>query len=795
MKLASATFLVLLSPALLAASADPLPVGAGLRARFDEKGVWRLEGEKGVFLVRCGLRVWSKARFVHQSAARAVDEPADGPTGRTFHGILRVGKRLIRYWQTATPTPKGLLIQYAVHGPDLLDDEEIAAGFDLPLDTFRNASCTVGAADPVILPAAKAPSPRLIEQAAGRLAVRRNGLTLALQRRPSGRIIVQDGREWQDPYFHVLLYAGPAVGDPPGVRSIAFHLQIGEPPAGPILAAVAPGKGMVPCHATHETEVHFWAPCENPFRGDVAVTAAVTAPSGQPFETRGFYTRDFAQSVERGVESLRPDGHGRWRLRITPREPGVHRYVVKVTTPAGEAAAKPISFQATPSPAPGFLLPPSKQSRYLETADGRPVFLIGHNYCWPAAKAPVGATEAALARMARSGINATRLWLCSWGLGIEGTRPDQYRLGGAWRLDRILEAARKHGVYVQLCLDNFTDLSAQAKAATHPYLARNGGPCRKPEEFFTSPRAKAQYQRRLSYLAARYAPLASVLAWELCSEVDYAMPDRRDPALLAWTRDAVAHLKRRDPYRHPVTLSLGVGSHWRELWEIDGLHLAQAHAYLHRPAQARSRAELDGAALLVRETDRLASSGKPMLIAEFGFLGTSDLNPLNDADKTGIHLHNALWASAMAGCAGTAMHWWWDSYLARRDLYYHYAAIARFFRGEALPDADWRPFRDKGDGPIRVLGLRGRTGALVWIQHRDNRWHRRLVESGKPTPLPSAVIDLAGFAPGRYRIEWWDTYAGQPITHRLQPTADGKLPLRVPRGHPDVACKVRRIAQ
>ena len=54
-------------------------------------------------------------------------------------------------------------------------------------------------------------------------------------------------------------------------------------------------------------------------------------------------------------------------------------------------------------------------------------------------------------------------------------------------------------------------------------------------------------------------------------------------------------------------------------------------------------------------------------------------------------------------------------------------------------------------------------------------------------------MDLPRLADGQYRVEWWDTYAGQPITHALVRTREGILSLRVPPGQPDIACKVRRV--
>lgn len=792
--LRACALLLLLCPFVVrAAPADPVPVGAGLRARFDEKGVWRLESDRGVYMVRCGLRLWTRTGFVHQSSARAVEDPADGPSGRTFHGVLRVRGQIIDYWQTATATPTGLLVQYAVRAPDLPEDAELAAGFDLPVATFREATCTPADGDAVVLPAAKAEKPRLTEGETSGVTLRRNGLVLSIGRRPTGKIIVQDGRAWQDPYFQVLLYAAHGAGDPTGVRSIAFHLNVGSKPTAPVLAAVVPGKGHLPCRGIHEADVHFWAPCENPFRDDVRVSADVVTPAGRRYQVRGFYGWDFTRKLEDEAERLEPVGHGCWRLRIAPTEPGTYRYTIRVANAAGQAVAEPVSFAAFSSAAKPFLHPPSKQARYLETTKQRPVFLIGHNYCWPTTKAPTRELDEAVDRMAASGMNATRLWLCSWGIGIEGDRPDDYRLPDAWRLDRLLSEARERGLYVQLCLDNFSDLTASEHAARNPYLARNGGPCRTADDFFRSRRARAQYRRRLDYLIARYAPFASLLTWELCNEMDYATTDRRDPGLLDWARDGTAYIRKHDPYGHPVTTSLGIGSRWPELWESDGLDIVQPHTYIHRPVYVRDRTELDAAELVLDRVDRHAAFGKPVLVAEFGFLGTRDFNPLNEADKTGVHLHNGIWAAALGGAAGSVLSWWWDSYLPSKDLCYHYAALARFFRGQALPGADWKPVRDKG-GAIRVVGLRGPSAALLWVQHRDNTWYRRVVEQRQATPLPRTTLDLGGLAVGRYRIEWWDTYAGQPITHTVAAAQDGTLALRVPPGHPDLACKIRRLS-
>jgi len=790
--------LVALAPPLRGAATLPLVLDASHRAQFDERGVWHLERDGGILLSQCSLRLWAQGGYQTQSNARLASPPAEGPAGRSFHGLLRAGQRQVEYWQSVTPIPNGVLVNYAIAAPDLADAEEVAACFDLPLATFAGASCTVGAGSPVALPAEKAAQPRLIEQDSTAFSVQRNGLTVSCLRRPAGKIIVQDARHWGNPWFEVQFYARRAVGDPPGWRSLSFVLSFGKPPEGPVVAAVVPGSQHVACGQFHEAELLLWAPYENPFDpAQVAVSAEVQAPSGPEPKAAalhaGFYTRDYVRTQEQGAERLRPVGLGRWRVRITPTEPGAHTCVLRVAAGGRTAASKPFTFAATPGDGQRFLFAPKANGRYLERAPGEPVFLIGHNWCWPPATEGTYASDAALARMVAAGLNATRFWLCTWGVHVEGDRPDDYRLDDAWRLDRILQTARERGVYVQLCLDNFRDLGSGDGAARNPYLARNGGPCQAPAQFFTHPRAIEQYQRRLRYLAARYAPFTSLLAWELFSEITSATDTPHDPAVLAWVRASAAQVKTLDPYSHPVTISLGLRATWDDLWRLPEIDLVQAHTYIPRPVgQARAEA-LDAAALVLAQRDALEPFGKPTLITEFGFLGTRDFNPLNEADKTGVHLHAALWASALGGCAGTAMHWWWESYLADRDLYYHYTALANFLRGVELPAAHWSPVRSNGDSPLLVVGSRSEDAGLLWIRRRENTWYRRAVEGRDPVAIGRAAVELAGMSDGRYRVEWWDTYNGEPLGHAVAATDRGTLTLRPPERLPEVACKVRRL--
>jgi len=781
-----AAILPTLSSLLLAAPADPLPLGKSLAARFDEKGSLRIETPDGRTVASAALRFWLEGRYHTQAEARPAEPPADTPRGRAFHAVLRHGSTHIHFWQLATPSAEGLILRFAI-ASGLAPSDEVAFGLELPVGTFQGATCSLPPDHTLTLPAAPPADPRLVEQDNTAITISRDSLALTLQRQRPGKIIVQDARKWHNPRYETLLYANPGVGDPPGWRSLAILITPRKTLSGPVIAAAVATANSVPRYGILETEVILWAPHANPFCPDqVRLRAEVTTPSGRAFDAEGFLSRDYRITPDK--PNPLPVGLPRWLVRIAPTEVGKHSYTLELAAAGKTTRHGPLAFSATPSRLSGFVAAPKPKGSYL-VLDRKPFIPIGHNYCWPQPTATLDQIALKLRRMASARLNATRLWLCSWGLAIEGNSPDNYRLDAAWKLDRLLQAAAEAGIRVQLCLDNLTDLTAPEKIPLNPYFAYRGGPCREPADFFTSPQARAQHQRRLRYLVSRYAPYRSLLAWELFNEIAYAVPAAERPAALAWIKETAAWLRKRDPYRHPVTVGVGLGTDWTAPWELPEIAIAQPHVYIHRPLDQREE-ERDGARLIAITLDKLRTLAKPILIAETGYLGTADFNPLNEADPTGVQLHNAIWSSLMAGGAGAAMAWWWDAYITRRDLRYHYTALANFLRHGPLPRDDWEPVRSDRRAAIRVLGLKGPDAAILWVQRPENNWYRRVVQARPPVPTERTAIELEGLRDGTYRVEWWDTYGGQPLTETRIRSRGGRATLLIPPGHPDLACKI-----
>lgn len=91
---------------------------------------------------------------------------------------------------------------------------------------------------------------------------------------------------------------------------------------------------------------------------------------------------------------------------------------------------------------------------------------------------------------------------------------------------------------------------------------------------------------------------------------------------------------------------------------------------------------------------------------------------------------------------------------------------------------------------LRVLALGNAHSALVWMQNKDHTWWN--VARGEVTPVQAAEIALAGFGPGTYHVEQWDTATGKVVKRETLASRDGRVMLATPDGlASDVAYKVR----
>ena len=462
----------------------------------------------------------------------------------------------------------------------------------------------------------------------------------------------------------------------------------------------------------------------NPYDPDqIALDAVVTAPDGSRAIVPLFWYAGFSRALKtddagKPVEVVTPDAAtpGEWRLRWTPRVAGRHTLDVRLTrgNQTTNVASLAIDAGAKAADAHGFVAVDPASKRYFKTDDGRPLPLFGLNADWPSKRGTYDYDDW-LPAMGHSGLNATRIWMGNAGFHCELYADERlhYSQPTLWQLDTVLDEAAKNGVDVMLCLDFHGEFQTEKDSwghsgwwSTHAYQLKNGGPCYKPNDFFTNADAAALYRKRLRYLVARYSANTNLLAWEFFNEVDNiygdAKADRqtvRDknrlypPDVVAWHGAMSQYLHSIDPYAHAETTSFGSAGLQPAMWQLPGLDFACWHWYTNWGGPYKGVTQMTAGV----GKDLIGTFDKPVLITEFGTDGYG-WAPDNDAGRRGFR--QALWGGVFSGTAGTAMPWWWES-VAKENLLPLWTSLRNFLPAD-FGSAKWKvvsAFRPAPAGP------------------------------------------------------------------------------------------------
>lgn len=545
----------------------------------------------------------------------------------------------------------------------------------------------------------------------------------------------------------LLTLAGPAVAQ----TVVLEHVQ---------------NRATVGLYEKFEAAFRFDVHYNNPFDpAEADVRAVFEAPSGKTWTVIAFWAGDpFPQASTRD-----------WLVRFAPSETGPHTYRLLIDDARGRAEAGPWSFTAAPSSRRGPIQLDPYGPWTLRHSSGEPFHPIGHNLCWPAGNG-LADYDRWLSRFQQNGLNWSRVWMNPYsGQGLEWLASDssgkyhgigRYSQVNSRFFDGLLERAEARGVYFQMCLFSFNELSTSAFSnwEYNPYSSVHGGPLTQPRQFFTDPFARASIRKLLRYVVARWGYSSSVMCWELFNEFNLVtLTDFENPG--NWHSEMAEYLHSVDPFGHPVTTSLTnqlTGGLWNTaFWQRPELDLIQEHRY--------SR---DFPAAQIRLADAGTALGKPSLVGEVG------KDPGGWDDPGGDAMRQMAWAGALR-LSGT-MYWWWES-IDAVNSYGVYRGLAAYLNGE-----DWgarglrlSDFSVTGPSGIQTYGIQSPWRAYVWI---------RQTSGGGVTGLRLPGLRVHD---GEYDVEFWSTTgAGGRIASARQQTSGGALDIAVPDFTGDIAVKV-----
>jgi hypothetical protein len=193
---------------------------------------------------------------------------------------------------------------------------------------------------------------------------------------------------------------------------------------------------------------------------------------------------------------------------------------------------------------------------------------------------------------------------------------------------------------------------------------------------------------------------------------------------------------------------------------------------------------------------------KPLVRGEGGIDLNDNWDPDLLKDTNGIWLHNDIWAQAASG--GIADLMWWasatidaDSATGRKDLYKTYLGYKNFMDGIPVNNGRYKDAAAQvSSASLRAWGQTDTAAgkAYLWIQNTQHSW--RAVVDQTAVSAVTGTITLPNLPAGKYRVEWWDTYATtSQIILTQEINSSGSLLLRLPAAlSSDIAVKVSKIS-
>jgi hypothetical protein len=655
-------------------------------------------------------------------------------------------------------------------------------------------------------------------------------------------------------FLGVSVYLHPPAGQ--AQTPAALHLdrfrRLGWPvEAAPVLAfqEVAVGGGdTVACWEPIRADFRLSVETRNPYDPEFAdVRAELEAPDGKKLSYPCYWAEPFRLEVVDQKETAVPSGAGGWHWRFSPPTTGHWRWrlAAKVRYRDQTLEASGDWHDTTVSAPTAAAMPPVRVSardpQWFETADGRWFYPLGINLRSPGDKrqdavlkevkgeprAPGSSGLFASAdydrlgtriyerwfdRLERAKMNWARVWMCPWWCGLEWRREwngfgglGVYNQASAACLDRVLELARQHRIYVQVELQNHGMVSAHVDAQWEdsPYNRRNGGPCATDADYFTSPEAWQQNCKRMRYVLARWGWHSHLAAWVLNSELEFTGAWFRDAyrdeegghsdLTQEWVAKGLAWFAANDPLARPVSVHFSHPWQGAKFWQMPGLGFSNSNAYtgFQRPPTNRLggvQAGLGGALRMYLDTHFPPwELHRPTIIGEWGGHWES-----NSSAALSAELHVGLWLQTVMPYGGNVGFWWW-LWVDAKDRWSEYAPIAAFVAGEDPRGLDYRPARPA------VLASRQRSAAVMGMKsEREHRYYASLPGLSRDLGLTSdqdaGTFQVATDQPrSAWTVERWDCAKGVCI-EKLNLRANDNGMVAVPLGilDPDAAFKLHR---
>lgn len=523
---------------------------------------------------------------------------------------------------------------------------------------------------------------------------------------------------------------------------------------------------------------------ENAFDPDQAdLWAQFTSPTNEVLRIPAYWTIPYENST--------PTGAGQWRVKFNPTVVGTWSIDIEGSIQGKEIGdVTPLSFTVSE------IAQPVLKVKGRGFTQGSKTFVpIGYNIAWSRSNSLTD-YERWFKKSSQHGANWARIWMASWGFGIEwnDTGLGEYtkRMDRATKLDAVFDLAAKYGIYINLVFLNHGafSLTTNSEWKDNPYNVANGGPLSNPSEFVTNPQALKLWHQRMRYITARYAGEPNLGAWEWWNEVDFTPIAANE--LQTWMTNSRTLLKTFDPYNHLITNSWATGGSLRDWSTLD---FASIHVYN----------DADPLVTLSNLQEAMFNATEiPVLVAEMGAAATGEDISL---DPKGLHLHNSQWAAMFTGFGAPAMYWWWDEYLDPQNLWGITKGLSRLIQDFDI--ASMKKMKFKTMKKTQGYALVDSMGTLAWVRHvehhraallrrKTEELRNALKQNRKPrkvlAPIVKAgVVSVPVDVDGKYSVEVLNPISGKVLQKSSKVSKSGKVQVKLKKFRGDVALRLVQV--
>jgi hypothetical protein len=576
---------------------------------------------------------------------------------------------------------------------------------------------------------------------------------------------------------------------------------------------------------------YFYDPSDPRGVDGISIDAHFRGSSGREMIVPAFYYQDYVRTVTTQT-TMTPTNNFAWKIRFAPDEVGNYAYYITIRDKAGTTrypASGDIQFQSITSTSKGFVRVSSRDSRFLEFSNGESFVPISSGHQWWVGALRSADYDNTFAEFGKNGVNLTRIWDQNdgYGLTVEG-HFDQYKYPddfnpqdrgtdiaalpkgtqmnqrGNYEEDKIIEAAERNGVYIQLCSHGDAYWIWDASLWNNPPAAQD------------DPARIRYWERNFRYRVARWGYSTSILAWEHWNELGHVSTTSD---IFRFYQAYSQYQQQVDPYKHLRTTSQGSQNWSPAFWSSSLFDLANYHDYMmisrysadltydaanftYRFAQCLRTVDGKQCGLGLGDGSSWQGPQKPYIWGELD-TGTTNWNEANPQPKA---IHDVRWAGLFSPIGMAPIDWYYQQQSDAIKTQKHKEAkiAADFFKdidyagkGFAyLSTSDVRLTSEvitANQTNLRVLAMRSSNGAEVyaWVQNKGNsQWNSAAV----PTAL-SGTFTIPKMAAGNYKVQYWDTYSGQITDGAVVATTNGNVVIPVNNLTRDIAIKVRSTTQ